>query len=65
MFCAAAHGLAGILHILALAQRHFGEHNLWPGIDLVALIKSSAFALIDHAFPSGNLPSSHGSDTDK
>jgi hypothetical protein len=50
--------------MLVMAQRYFGECNLCPGVALIALIKSSTFALIDHAFPSGNLPSSHGRDTD-
>jgi len=36
-----------------------------PDVDLVALIISSTLALIDHAFPSGNLPPSHGSENDK
>ena len=64
---AAAHGLAGILHTLALAHKEFPHHDLRMelDVDLVALIRSSTLALIDRAFPSGNLPPSHGSGTDK
>lgn len=51
--------------MLALAHKQFPTVDLCPGVDLLRLIKSCTFALIEHAFPSGNLPSSHGSDTDK
>ncbi len=62
---AAAHGLAGILHTLALALKQFPTGISSADGEWAALITRSTLALADHAFPSGNLPSSHGSDTDK
>ena len=62
---AAAHGLTGILHTLALALKQFPMGILSADREWAALITCSALALADHALPSGNLPSSHGSDADK
>ena len=62
---AAAHGLAGILHTLALALKQFPTGISSADGEWAALITRSTLALADHAFLSGNLPSSHGSDTDK
>ncbi|CAK0782576.1 hypothetical protein CVIRNUC_005788 [Coccomyxa viridis] len=64
-YLGAAHGLVGIVHTLALAHKQFPGAVLCPGVDLGGLIRSVTLALIEHAFPSGNLPSSQGSDTDK
>ena len=62
---AAAHGLTGILHTLALAHKEFPIESIHAEMNIAALIRSGTLALVNHAFPSGNLPSSHGSDDDK
>lgn len=60
-----AHGLCGILHTLLLACDFWDPAQLLPGGDLLALTERATLALVAATFPSGNLPSSLGKETDK
>lgn len=55
----AAHGMVGILHML-MESKTYLSHD-----ELRQLVKPSIDYLMDKTFPSGNLPSSRGSNTDK
>ena len=57
--------MCGILQTLLLACDFCEPAELLPGSDLLALIERATLALVDATFPSGNLPSSLGKETDK
>lgn len=60
-----AHGISGILHTLLLACDFYSPQELYPDADLMALIRQGTEALADITFPSGNLPSSLGNNSDR
>lgn len=57
-YLGAAHGLAGILYLLLLLKQHLTEQ------ELKTLVKPTVDYLATLRFPSGNYPSSLGSDSD-
>ena len=63
--CAAAHGVSGILHTLLLACDVFDPSELYPGLDLLDLIRQTTEVLAHEALKSGNLPPSLGDNDDR
>lgn len=55
-YCGAAHGLAGIMHVLMEMELKPDEHEL---------VKGTLRYMIKNRFPSGNYPSSEDSETDR
>ncbi|BDA45484.1 LanC-like protein 2 [Coccomyxa sp. Obi] len=64
-YLGAAHGVTGILHTLLLACDVFDPRELFPGLDLLELIRQTTKVLAHEAMKSGNLPSSLGTDDDR
>lgn len=56
MYWGAAHGLAGIMHVLMDMQLNSEEQDL---------VKGTLIYMINNRFPSGNYPSSEGSESDR